>query len=159
MRWLGRSTAVLVLAACTQTVAGSPTPASAPNAQPASDAPASRATPDDQASQPAAEPIIGRSKAELLRDTDFRIAFDDVRRLRIGTEFEEIKFGLLRLTLGPGFATVSSARYNLERLYTTYRLASYRNEDTVIELWQDRSKIGEVTAAGVLIGSDLTRPR
>ena len=154
MRWLGWWVGAIVLAACTQAVAGSPTPATGPGTAPAADA-----TAPAVGEAPAPEPTIGRSRAELLRDTDFRMAFDDVRRLGIATEFEEIKFGLLRVTLGPGFATVSSARYNLERLYTTYRVASYRSEDTVIELWQDRSKIGEVTSGGVLIGTEFTRPR
>lgn len=158
MGWLGWSAGALVLAACTQAIAGSRTPASstAPTGAPASGAAARGPAGGDPASP---DPTIGRSRAELLRDTDFRIAFDDVRRLGIATEFEEIKFGLLRVTVGPGFATVSSARYNLERLYTTYRVASYRSEDTLIELWQDRAKIGEVTAGGLVIGKDFTRPR
>ena len=62
-----------------------------------------------------------RFKAELLEDKEFRVAFDDVQRLGVALDFEEKQFGLLRIRVGPGFATVSSARYNLEHLYSAYR--------------------------------------
>jgi hypothetical protein len=149
MRWFRLVVSVLLATACAHAVAGAPAPSnsSAPQPQPALGAPA---TPSATA---------GRERAELLRDYDFRVAFDDVQRLRIATDFEEIQFGLLRVTLGPGFATVSSARYNLERLFRTYRVASYRSEETLIELWKDGSKIGEVTTAGVRIDADAAEPR
>ncbi len=100
-----------------------------------------------------------RFKAELLEDKEFRVAFDDVQRLGVALDFQEAQFGLLQITVGPGFATVSSARYNLEHLYSAYRIASYRRVDPVIELWKDGAKIGEVTADGVLVGPEFSAPR
>jgi hypothetical protein len=148
MRWFRLAVSGVFAAACTHAVASAPAPSnsSAPRPQPGLGVPATRSA------------TAGRERAELLRDYDFRVAFDDVQRLRIATDFEEIQFGLLRVTLGPGFATLSSARYNLERLYATYRVASYRSEETVIELWKDGSRIGEVTTAGVRIDADAAKP-
>ena len=143
MRRLGLSASVCLVTACAHPVASAPTPADSStdaSAQPASAGPVPE--------------TVGRSKAELLRDTDFRVAFEDVRRLRVVLDFDEIKFGLLRVTLGPGFSSVSSARYNLERLYMTYRVASYRREDTLVELWRDGARIGQVTGGGVVIGAE-----
>jgi hypothetical protein len=150
MRWLGLSASAFLVTACAHAVASNSIPAdsstpSAPATRPARGEPAPEAA--------------GRAKADLLRDTDFRVAFEDLQRLRIALDFGEVKFGLLRVTLGPGFTTVSSARYNLERLYMTYRVASYRSEDTFIELWRDGSMIGEVTAGGVVIGAESGAPR
>jgi hypothetical protein len=93
-----------------------------------------------------------RLRAELLQDKEFGIAFDDVRRLGVALEFQEVQVGLLRVTIGPGFATVSSANYNLEHLYSVYRTTSYRRVDALIELWKDGVQVGEVTSRGVLVG-------
>lgn len=153
MRRLGLLASALVVTACAHAVAGTATPADSTTHARAG-APATQPGATDSAVE-----TVGRRKDELLRDTDFRVAFDDVRRLRIALDFEEAKFGLLRVTLGPGFSSVSSARYNLERLYMTYRVASYRSEDTLIELWRDGSRIGEVTAGGVVIGAESGVPR
>jgi fructokinase len=37
--------------------------------------------------------------------------------LGVALDFREPRWGLLKLTVGPGLATVSSAGFNLERLY------------------------------------------
>ena len=151
MRWLGLSASAFLVTACAPAVASNSIPADSSTHAAGAAAPPARGEP--------APETAGRARAELLRDTDFRVAFEDLQRLRIALDFEEIKFGLLRVTLGPGFSTVSSARYNLERLYMTYRVASYRSEDTFIELWRDGSMIGDVTAGGVVIGAESGAPR
>ncbi len=88
------------------------------------------------------------------------MAFDDVQRLGVALDFQEMHFGLLRVMVGPGFATVSSAGYNLEHLYGAYRNTSYLiRAAPVIELWKDGAKIGEVTANGVLVGPEFSAPR
>ena len=97
----------------------------------------------------------GRARAELLADNAFRLTFDDLQRLQVALDFRETRFGLLRVTLGPGFATVSSARFNLEHLYGAYKAASQSRDDTVIELWTDRTKIGEVMDSGVKVGPEF----
>jgi hypothetical protein len=156
MWWFALMGSAVLLTGCANALAGAPvvSDSSARAPQPSSaPAPSTVAAPPDHVG------TRGRAQAELLKDNDFRIAFDDVRRLRVALDFEEIQFGLLRVTLGPGFATVSSARYNLEHLYRAYRVASYRREDTVIELWKEGTKVGEVTATDVLLGPELTAPR
>jgi hypothetical protein len=151
MRWFGLPGSVLLVTGCAHALANGPV---------ASDSSAHGTGPaSSESASPAPRATAGRPRADLLRDNDFRMAFEDVQRLRVAVDFQEMVFGLLRVTVGPGFATVSSARYNLERLYGTYRVASYRSEDTVIELWKDGSKIGEVTSAGVLVGAEFGAPR
>jgi hypothetical protein len=108
---------------------------------------------------PAQSERSSRLRAELLQDKEFRVAFDDVRRLGVAIDFDEVEFGLLRVTIGPGFTTVSSAGYNLEHLYSVYRTTSYRRADAVIELWRDGAKIGEVTSGGVLVGPEFRGAR
>jgi hypothetical protein len=108
---------------------------------------------------PVPPPVPGRSRADLLTDHALRLGIDDVRRLEIAVDFQETRLGLLRLTLGPGFASVSSARFNLERLYTVYRATVDENEVPLIELWRDGAKVGEVTSNGVLVGPDFRTPR
>jgi hypothetical protein len=93
--------------------------------------------------------------ADLLSDGALRLSFDDLQRLEIASGFEEIRFGLLRLALGPGFASVSSARLNLERFYGNYKATSQQRENTIIELWKDGAKIGEVTGDGVMVGPEF----
>jgi hypothetical protein len=110
---------------------------------------------------PPAAPNAGsaRFKAELLRDQEFRVAFEDAQRIGVVLDFQEVQFGLLRVMVGPGLATVSSAAYHLEHLYSAYKISSYRRADAVIELWKDGAKIGEVTADGVLVGPEFSAPR
>ncbi len=126
---------------------------------------APRATADTGTTAPRGAPAPAlsdgsvRFRAELLHDKEFRVAFDDVQRLGVVLDFQEVRFGLLRVIIGPGFTTVSSAGYNLEHLYSTYRTTSYRRVDAVIELWKDGAKIGEVTSSGVLVGPEFSKPR
>jgi len=111
---------------------------------------------------PAASPANekpGRFKAELLQDKGFRLTFGDVQQLKVALDFQETRWGLLRVMLGPGFETVSSAGFNLQRLYRAYMAASYYGEEIVIELWKDGAKLGEVTDAGVRIGPEFSGPR
>ncbi len=111
---------------------------------------------------PAASPANekpGRFKAELLQDKGFRLTFGDVQQLKVALDFQETRWGLLRVMLGPGFETVSSAGFNLQRLYRAYTAASYYGEEIVIELWKDGAKLGEVTDAGVRIGPEFSGPR
>ena len=87
------------------------------------------------------------------------MAFEDAQRLGVVLDFQEVEFGLLRVMVGPGLATASSAGYHLEHLYSVYKISSYRRADAVIELWKDGAKIGEVTADGVLVGPEFSAPR
>lgn len=117
------------------------------------------------ASSPAAsrDPVTqtrtGRFRTELLQDKEFRLVFGDLLRLKVALDFHEARWGLLKLLVGPGFETVSSAGFNLEHLYRAYKAASYYSNDVVVELWKDRAKIGEVTDAGIMVGSEYKVPR
>jgi hypothetical protein len=101
----------------------------------------------------------GRLKAELLQDKGFHLAFGDVQQLKVALDFEEARWGLLQIIVGPGLRTASSAAFNLQRLYRAYTAASYYATEIVIELWKDGAKIGEVTDAGVRIGPEFSVPR
>jgi len=150
----------VLLTGCASTVGHPVTPSASPSDSAGPPVTPVTEPPPPGASAPAAPSATSsRFKAELLQDKDFRMAFEDVRRLGVALDFQERQFGLLQVTVGPGFATVSSARYNLEHLYIAYRIASYRRVDPVIELWKEGAKIGEVTADGVLVGPGFTAPR
>jgi hypothetical protein len=108
---------------------------------------------------PVTQTRTGRFRAELLQDKGFRLVFGDLQRLKVVLDFRESRWGLLKLMVGPGYTTVSSAEFNLERLYRAYKAASYYSNDVVVELWKDGAKIGEVTDDGVMIGPDYKVPR
>ena len=91
------------------------------------------------------------SVSEALKDPAFRLALDDVQRLRIATEVHEPRPGVLTLQMGPGLETVSSARYSLGRLFSAYAAASVMTTDPVIELWRNGAKIGELTSRGLAV--------
>jgi hypothetical protein len=137
--------------------AGDSLPLAAPPSSPPAIPPAPANTPVVRGLPPSAE--AGRFKAELLQHKEFRLVFDDVQRLGVALDFREPRWGLLKVTVGPGLATVSSAGFNLERLYRAYRAASYFNRDVVVELWRNGAKIGEVTDDGVLVGPEFSVPR
>lgn len=137
--------------------AGDSLPAAVQPSSPPALPPAPASTPIVRGLPPSAE--AGRFKAELLQHKEFRLVFDDVQRLGVALDFREPRWGLLKLTVGPGFGTVSSAGFNLERLYRAYRAASYFNRDVVVELWKNGAKIGEVTDDGVLVGPEFSVPR
>jgi hypothetical protein len=94
----------------------------------------------------------------VLRDPAFQIALGDVQRLGIATQVREPRHGVLSLEVGPGLETVSSARYTLGRLFSAYAAASLMTTDTVIELWRDGAKIGEVTSRGMQLTNDSMVP-
>jgi hypothetical protein len=146
---------IMVIAGCASALATKPADPAATVEMGAgvTSAPATPAAPSDASEKPA------RFKAELQQDNEFRLAFGDVQQLKVALDFQETRWGLLRVMVGPGLATVSSAGFNLERLYRAYRAASYYGHDLIIELWKDGAKIGEVTDAGVLIGPEFTVPR
>jgi hypothetical protein len=108
---------------------------------------------------PVTQTRAGRFRTELLQDKEFRLVFGDVQRLKLALDFHEARWGLLKLLVGPGFDTVSSAGFNLEHLYRAYKAASYYSNDVVVELWKAGAKIGEVTDAGVMIGPEFKVPR
>jgi hypothetical protein len=108
---------------------------------------------------PVTQTRTGRFRTELLQDKEFRLVFGDLQRLKVVVDFHESRWGLLKLLMGSGFDSVSSAGFNLEHLYRAYKAASYYSSDIVVELWRDGAKIGEVTDAGVLVGPEFKVPR
>jgi hypothetical protein len=154
MRWFVLPGTIVVMTGC----------ASAPGtrqADPAATVPVDTSVasaPGTAEASPASEKP-GRLKAELLQDKGFHLVFGDVQQLKVALDFEETRWGLLHLIVGPGLRTVSSAGFNLQRLYRAYTVASYYAAEIVIELWKDGAKVGEVTDAGVRIGPEFSVPR
>jgi hypothetical protein len=126
-------------------------PSTAGSSQPETAAAASR--------DPVTQTRTGRFRTELLQDKEFRMVFGDVQRLNVVLDFHESRWGLLKVLVGPGFETVSSAAFNLEHLYRAYKAVSYYSNDVIVELWKDGTKIGEVSDTGLLIGPDYRVPR
>jgi len=154
MRWLVLPGTIVVIAGCARALETKP-------ADPAATVPvgASVASAPATAEASPASEKPGRLKAELLQDKGFHLVFGDVQQLKVALDFEESRWGLLQLIVGPGLRTVSSAGFNLQRLYRAYTAASYYGAEIVIELWKDGAKIGEVTEAGVRIGPEFSVPR
>jgi hypothetical protein len=83
-----------------------------------------------------------------------REALADVIRLRIVSEYTEVRPGILVLTTGEGYANATSLEYNLRRLHQAYRGLLYYQVPAVLELWRDGRKIGEYTEDGLLLGGE-----
>ena len=96
MRWLALSVSAVLITACTSAVASHSGASST-----STPVPASVHDSTVHAAADAGGPLrhTGRARAELLRDNDFRVAFDDLRRLNVALDFDEIQFGVLRVTL------------------------------------------------------------
>ncbi len=103
-------------------------------------------------------PAHGRLNGELLRDPELRQALDDMVRIGIGTEYQEVRWGVLRLMIGAAYKG-SAATYYLNRLWTAYMLASNQDGTVVIELWQGDRKLGEFAKDGLLVGPEFSAPR
>jgi hypothetical protein len=105
----------------------------------------------EQASLPA-----GRSTFPL--DSDGRNARGTLQRLDIISGFDEVRPGLLRLTVGKGWIQ-ASAEYHLSRLFGGYASQLGPNIKPVFELWQAGRKFGEYAIDGLLIGPEFSTPR
>jgi hypothetical protein len=133
-------------------------PASGPEAAVQSQASVAAVQPD----APAPTEIqgnAGRSKGELRRSTTLRRALDDVARVGIVADFQEVRAGFLRLDLGKGFATGSSVDYNLNRLRLAYSESLNLPTRCILELWDQGQKVGEYTENGMLLGPEYSTPR
>lgn len=95
----------------------------------------------------------------LTRFVPTRRALSDVIRLKIVSEYEEARPGLLVLALGEGYSTGTSVEYNLKRLFAAYEAFLQYEERAVLELWLNGQKIGEYTRDGLLVGPEYTAPR
>jgi hypothetical protein len=105
----------------------------------------------DSAAQDAARADVNR---RLNAHRAMREALADVIRLRIVSEYTEVRPGLLVLTTGEGYPNATSLEYNLRRLHQAYRGVLYYQMPAVLELWRDGRKIGEYTSDGLLLGGD-----
>jgi hypothetical protein len=95
----------------------------------------------------------------LTRFVPTRRALSDVLRLKIVSEYEEARPGLLVLALGEGYTSGTSVEYNLKRLFAAYEAFLQYEERAVLELWLNGQKIGEFTRDGLLVGPEFTTPR
>jgi hypothetical protein len=122
--------------------------------------PASAATTVRPYSAPPAEadePMPERRS--MTRFVPTRRALSDVTRLKIVSEYEEARPGLLVLALGEGYTSGTSVEYNLKRLFAAYEAFLQYEERAVIELWLNGQKIGEYTRDGLLLGPEYATPR
>lgn len=139
-----------------------------PDAAPATALPAADSAPRPEAAMPPAKPAgppapaesrdgaappAGkvRTLAELQMDQGMRVAMSDVTRLGIAGAFEEVEPGLLVVALAPEAFSLSSAEYNLKRLYLAFDRATQWPTTVSLELWQRGRAIGRYTRAGLLL--------
>jgi hypothetical protein len=98
-----------------------------------------------------------RAHVEDRVPTERRIqeAVHDLKRLQIATQVREVAPGLLIVRIGPEALSPGTAlAYELERLYVAYSKAVGLWDQTVIELWDRRRKVGEYTSGGLLLGRE-----
>jgi hypothetical protein len=103
--------------------------------------------------------IPPRSNNDLVREQDLNQALTDVRRLGIVSGYQEVRRGLLRLAVGPGFRRGSSVGYNFGRLRMAYRKSIEYYGDGVLEIWAEGRKLGEYTVDGLFLGPEYGDPR
>jgi hypothetical protein len=117
------------------------------------------ATTPPPAAKPERVPPVDPGR-QLTSNRELRQALADVTRLRIVTEYREVRPGLLALTLGAGYSSAESVEYNLSRLERAYgAFLSFEPPIVILELWRDGRKIGEYTRDGLFLGSRFSRPR
>jgi hypothetical protein len=107
-----------------------------------------------KARQAAALPTIRttahpRSLAELERDQGVRLAIGDVMRTGVAEDVAEIRPGFLRLSLTPAAMHVTSAMYNLQRLYLAYSAATRYRDEVTLELRHGKDLYGWFTRDGL----------
>ncbi len=130
--------------------------------EPASDttpAPAKTVVRPYSAPPPVASDEPMAERRALTRFVPTRRALSDVTRLKIVSEYEEARPGLLVLALGEGYETGTSVEYNLKRLFAAYEAFLQYEERAVFELWLNGQKIGEYTRDGLLLGPEYSTPR
>jgi len=98
--------------------------------------------------QPRAEP---EPTEVLLRDPRLQSPLHELFRLRMVTDFKEVRPGLLRLTVGDGFSRENAVGFQLGLLYTVYYELYGAGEVPRIELWRGKTKIGEYFRYGLTL--------
>lgn len=121
--------------------------------QPREAQPRSRGSGADSASgRPSAQ---ARTEDRMPTDPRVQQAVHDLKRLQIATQVREVAPGLLVARIGSEALSPGTAlAYELERLYVAYSKAVGLWDQTVIELWDRRRKVGEYTSDGLLLGRE-----
>jgi hypothetical protein len=83
-----------------------------------------------------------RSKDELMKSVTFRRAVADVLRLKIITDFRELRPDTLTVDLGDGALSSASTEYNLGRLYLAYRTTTDYSGEGALELHHGGRRVG-----------------
>jgi hypothetical protein len=100
----------------------------------------------------------GRFRGDLLRFPQLRQALNDVIRIGIATDYQESRWGILRLQLGSRYDG-AAVEYYLNRVWWAYKAATEDGSAEVIELWQNGRKLGEFGNDGLLAGPEFSAPR
>ncbi|MGH7497903.1 MAG: hypothetical protein ACREL3_03515 [Gemmatimonadales bacterium] len=87
--------------------------------------------------------------AQFILNQDVRSALTNLERLKIVTGAEEVRPGLVRLSLGQ-MAPLAQMEYHIGFLHGSYQAALPYGADAVVELWSKGSKMGEYTRDGLL---------
>ena len=87
----------------------------------------------------------------LSRDPRLQGPLHDLVRLRMVTDYQEVRRGLLRLTVGDGFSRENAAGFQLGLLYTLYYELYGDGEAPRIELWRGKTRIGEYFRYGLTL--------
>jgi hypothetical protein len=99
----------------------------------------------------------GSAGAEgMTRDIDagpeVQAAIHDLVRLGIARKVQEVRPGLLRVTVGDSFGDQSAVGFYLRMLYTPY--AESYGDTAAFELVRGRIKIGEYTKDGLTLAAN-----
>lgn len=102
-----------------------------------------------RALDPSESPDSGNSEAFRL-NPDVRSALNNLERLNIVTGAEEVRPGLVRLSIGE-MAPLAQMEYHIGFLHGSYMSALPFGADAVVELWSKGSKMGEYSKDGLVV--------
>lgn len=89
----------------------------------------------------------------FIRNQDVRSALTNLERLHFVTDAEEVRPGLVRLSM-MSVAPRAPMEYHMSFLHGSYQAALPYGAHAVVELWSKGSKLGEYTKEGLVVGAD-----
>lgn len=96
-------------------------------------------------------------EAQFFRNQDVRSALATLERLRVVNGAEEVRPGLVRLSIRE-LAPRATLEYHISFLHASYQATLPFGQDAIVELWSQGIKLGEFTNHGLIIGADYARP-
>jgi hypothetical protein len=96
--------------------------------------------------------------AAFLRNQDVRSALTNLERLHVVSGAEEVRPGLVRLTIRE-LAPRATLEYHIGYLHASYQAALPFGQAATVELWSQGMKLGEYSRNGLVVGADYARPQ